>query len=268
MAEMATAAEAETAWQRLRRVNPQTRWTPIVYVNSTAEVKAFCGRNGGSACTSGNCARVLKHYLDLGHKIFFLPDEHLATNTAHDLGLLEPTGLSCGGVSGERGGLVAKHSRAIPDGGLTDEQIANARIVVWDGYCHVHTNFTLEHVRAARDLHPEAKIIIHPEAPCDVVHACDAHGSTAEIIRFVANAPANSTIIIGTEHQLVSRLAEEYNGEHRIFALFPSSCPNMARTTKEAVQEIVQNWPVANRVSVPADIAADARLCLERMLAL
>lgn len=252
MAEMADARSAERAWGRLLRVDKA--WTPVVYVNSTAEVKAFCGRNGGSACTSSNCARVLGHYLDQGRRIFFLPDEHLATNTAHDLGLPDDD--------------VGLYDPTLSDGGLDDAALAKLRIVVWKGYCHVHTTFSLQQVRAVRENMPEARIIVHPESPKAVVRAADAHGSTAQIIRYVEQAPAGSTIVIGTERQLVMRLADEQKGRVRVLALLSSSCPNMARTTEAAVLDVLKAWPASTRVSVPADTVADARLCLERMLAL
>lgn len=252
MAEMADSTSAERAWDRLLRVDD--RWSPVVYVNSTAEVKAFCGRRGGSACTSSNCGRVLKHYLDQGRRIFFLPDEHLATNTAHDLGIDDAQ--------------VVRYDRTQPDGGVTDAALAAARVVVWKGFCHVHTNFTLQHIRAVRESLPDAKIIVHPESPKEVVRASDAHGSTAQIIRYVEDAPAGATIVVGTERQLVMRLADEQKGRVRVLALLSSSCPNMARTTEAAVLHVLRDWPASTRVSVPEDVAVGARVCLERMLAL
>ncbi len=252
MAEMADVRSAERAWDRLRRLHG--KWAPVVYVNSTAEVKAFCGRRGGSACTSSNCARVMSHFLDQGQRIFFLPDEHLAANTAHDLGIADED--------------VVRYDPAMEDGGLSDEVASKARVVVWKGYCHVHTNFTTQQVRAVRESLPEAKIIVHPESPKAVVRAADAHGSTAQIIRYVEHCADGSTVVVGTERQLVMRLAEEQKGRVRVLALLSSSCPNMARTTESAVLEVLRDWPVSTRVSVPEDVAMDARVCLERMLAL
>ncbi len=252
MADMADGRAAGQAWERLQRVD--ARWAPVVYVNSTAEVKAFCGRHGGSACTSSNCAQVLRHYLERGLRVFFLPDEHLAANTAHDLGLPDEA--------------VLRYDPALPDGGLTDEALASATLVVWKGFCHVHTQFSLQQVRSVRESLPEARIIVHPEAPKAVVRAADGHGSTSWIIRAVEDAPAGSTIVIGTERQLVMRLAAEHRSRVRVLALLSSSCPNMARTTEAAVLEGLRDWPAATRVRVPEEIAQDARACLERMLAL
>lgn len=252
MAEMATAEQLEAAWQRLQSTGG--RWAPVVYVNSTAEVKAFCGRKGGSACTSGNARAVLTHFLEQGQRVLFAPDEHLADNTLHDMGLPD--------------NAFAVYDPALPNGGLCDADLASVRLVAWKGFCHVHTAFTPAQVARVRASLPEARIIVHPESPREVVRAVDAHGSTAEIIRYVAAAPDGATIVIGTEHHLVARLAAEQAGRVKIFALCPSSCPNMAKTHVAALYELLQNWPDSRRVRVPAAIAGDARLALERMLAL
>lgn len=252
MADMADAASAERGLERLRRV--ADNWTPVVYVNSSAEVKAFCGRNGGSACTSSNSERVLKHYCQNNRRIFFLPDEHLGKNTANDLGIADAE--------------VCIYDPAMPDGGCSDEQLDRARVVVWKGYCHVHTNFTLQQIQKVRRDIPDARIIVHPESPQEVVRASDAHGSTAYIIRYVEEAPRGSTIVIGTELQLVRFLKEKYKGRLNIKALLSSSCPNMFRTDEAAVYNTLSRWPPAGRVSVPEHIADDARICLERMLQL
>ena len=252
MADMADDVQAETGWDRLQRVSDD--WVPVVYVNSSAEVKAFCGRHGGSACTSSNAARVISHYLEQGLRIFFLPDEHLATNTATDLGLPDEA-------------VQVLDPRA-EDGGLDDAALSSARIVAWKGYCHVHTNFTLEQVQRVREAMPEARIIVHPEAPKAVIRAVDAHGSTSQIIEYVNAAPAGSTIVVGTEYKLVARLADECQARVRVLALTPSTCPNMAKTTEQNLCDLLEQWPPHHRIRVPADVSADARLCLERMLAL
>lgn len=253
MADMATLPQATAAWAHLTSAVPAAHWVPVTYVNSSAEIKAFCGQRGGSACTSGNCADILRRSLSRDSaKVFFLPDEHLATNTAHDLGIPDE-------------GIV-RYDPALPDGGVTDAQLAAARLVVWKGFCHVHTLFRPEHVAAVRTAHPGAKIVIHPEAPKEVVRLCDAHGSTSQIIDYVNRSPEGATIVIGTEHQLVQRLAEEQRGRRTLLALCSSTCPNMARTTEAAVLDILRRWPEENRIRVPDAIAHDARLCLQRML--
>ncbi len=250
MADMADEMEIEAAWQRLLRVGGD--WVPIVYVNSSVEVKALCGRLGGSACTSGNAARVLRPELEAGRRILFVPDEHLAVNTLHDLGYPDDA--------------AAVYDPRLPDGGLSDGDLEGARLVAWKGYCHVHTAFTEDHVRRVRAAHPEARVIVHPESPREVVRAADASGSTSEIIRFVEKAPDGAVIVIGTELHLVRRLAETHARRLRVYALTPSSCPNMAKTRPEALCRLMETWPATQRIRVRDDIARDARLCLERML--
>lgn len=252
MAEMADLTEAEQAWRDVTAAGGE--WAPVVYVNSTARIKAFCGGHGGSTCTSSNAAKVFAWALKSGRRILFLPDEHLGLNTADDLALASET--------------VMVYDPRKPNGGLTAEQLRAARLVVWKGYCHVHTNFTMAHVEQARLKWPDAKIIVHPETPRRVVQCVDAHGSTAQIIAYVRKAPAGSTIVVGTETNLVRRLATEEQGRVTVIPLAHSICPNMARTTPAKLAALLRDWPAANMVQVPPGIAGEARLALDRMLEL
>jgi quinolinate synthase len=252
MARMADVGEADAAWERLSSVGEE--WVPVVYVNSTAEIKAFCGRHGGSACTSSNAANVFEWAFEQGKKILFLPDEHLGVNTAHDLGLPDESVLCYD--PGEEGG------------GLSDEQVANSRVVVWKGFCIVHVSFTVDHVESVREQIPDAKIIVHPEAPKEVVRIVDAHGSTSQIINYVDAAPEGSTIVVGTELNLVDRLGERYRGVKTVKALSPSVCANMSKTNERNLLQVLQNWPQDHEIHVPEDVAIDARRCLETMLGL
>lgn len=252
MADMADAPAMEAALASLRRHDP--RWRPVVYVNSNVAVKACCGRHDGSACTSGNAARVLEWALRDGGRVLFLPDEHLGRNTARDLGLPDED--------------VALYDPALPDGGLTPAQARAARVAVWKGFCIVHVAFTLEHIRALRASLPGVRVIVHPETPREVVAAADAHGSTAEIIRYVEAAPAGAVIAIGTEFNLVQRLAEQYAGRLTIKALRPSVCANMAKTNEENLLELLETWPESARVAVAPAPADAARRALARMLSL
>jgi len=252
MARMSTAAQMESALARLARVEDD--WIPIVYVNSTAEVKAVCGRHGGSACTSSNAAHVLQWVFDQGKRPLFLPDEHLGANTARDLGIPDE--------------LVAVYDPHPTDGGLADADVEQARIVVWKGFCLVHTAFSLEHLNHVREKIPKARIIVHPEVPKEVVRAADAHGSTAQIIRYVELAPAGATIVIGTEQNLVERLAEQHQNRLTVLALAPSICANMARTNEGNLLALLRGWDAARRIAVPSSVAEEARGCLERMLSL
>ena len=252
MADMADDYQVEKAWAFLTQQGDA--WLPVVYVNSTAKLKAFCGRAGGSACTSSNAPKVFKWALDLGKKIFFLPDIHLGVNSAHDLGIPD--------------GQTAIYEYQKPNGGLTVEALKDVRVLVWGGFCPIHVNFTVADVDAARANWPDAKIIVHPEAPKEIVRRVDAHGSTAQIIKYVQSAPDGSTIVIGTESQLVKRLAEEHKGRLAIKMLKGSFCPNMAKTNEQNLLKTLKDWPDRNQVRVPANLAPDARLCLERMLKL
>ncbi|MFO7535877.1 MAG: quinolinate synthase NadA [Kiritimatiellia bacterium] len=252
MADMATPSQADTCAARLDSV--WKCWKPVVYVNSSAAIKAFCGRRGGSACTSSNAGRVLQWALQEDQKVLFLPDENLAVNTAQDLGLPD--------------GQVRVYDPLLPLGGLSDDDLQKTRLVAWKGYCHVHHAFTTEHVHHVRARHPEARIIVHPEARREVVRLCDFHGSTTQLMEYVRRAPDGSEIVIGTENHFVQRLAEEEAGRVTIHPLYPSTCPDMSRVTPETLLGVLESWPSANTIRVPPEIAAEARLCLDRMLAL
>lgn len=252
MADMATAEHMESAIQYLNQV--VTNWRPIVYVNSSAEVKACCGKHGGSTCTSSNAERIFKWAIDQGDRILFLPDEHLGVNSAHDLGISDDE--------------IALYDPEKENGGLSEEEVKAAKVIVWKGFCIVHQAFTVAHVEKVRELLPEAKIIVHPESPKEVVRVCDAHGSTAQIIDYVKNSPDGSTIIIGTELNLIQRLADQEKGRVIVKALVPSICANMAKTNEANLLHTLQAWPEHQVVKVATDIAADARASLETMLSL
>lgn len=252
MAEMADDRQVEGAWALLRKNSDN--WMPVVYVNSTARVKAFCGRAGGSACTSSNAPKVFQWALAQNKKIFFLPDEHLGANTATDLGIPDSE--------------VAVYQYRQPNGGLTPEIIERSNVIVWGGFCPIHVVFTTDQIREIRAQSPGALIIVHPETPKEVVRLCDAHGSTAQIIKYVDAAPAGATIFVGTESHLVRRLAEKHKDQRTVKVLHTSICPNMAKTNEQNLLTVLRNWPDRRIVRVPPALAADARLCVERMLAL
>jgi quinolinate synthase len=250
MADMADAAAMEIAWQDLSAHGDD--WLPVVYVNSTASIKALCGRYGGSCCTSSNAAKVFRWAMEQGKRVFFLPDEHLGANTAHDLGVPDSA--------------VSVYDPRLPQGGLSEEEMASAKVVVWKGFCLVHKAFSVEQVSQVREKLPTAKIIVHPESPKAVVRLADAHGSTAEIIDYVNAAAEGETIVIGTELNLVQRLAERHRGRLTIKALKPSVCANMAKTNEHNLLELLTDWPASTAIHVDAAVAAEARLSLERML--
>lgn len=252
MASMARADEVRTAWTALSASGGD--WLPVVYINSTAEIKALCGRLGGCTCTSSNARRVLDWVFRQGRRPFFLPDEHLGANTAADMGIPD--------------GEILVYDPKRPSGGLSPDAVRAARVIVWKGYCHVHTSFAADDVRSARTRWPDAKIIVHPETPREALRLCDAHGSTSQIIAYVEAAPAGATIVVGTEARMVERLAAAQQGRVTVRHLSHSVCPNMAKTTEPKLLTLLRDWPVRNRVCVASEVAADARLALDRMLAL
>jgi quinolinate synthase len=252
MADMADAPDMAAAMEVLSKHSDD--WLPVVYVNSTAAIKAICGKYGGSCCTSSNAVKVFQWAFDQNRRILFLPDEHLGTNTAHDLGIPASE--------------IAVYDPRKPQGGLSAEEIAAARVLVWKGYCLVHKAFSVDQVAQVREKLPHAKLIVHPESPREVVALCDAHGSTAQIIDYVNAAADGETIVIGTELNLVQRMAEQHRDRLTIKALKPSLCANMAKTNASNLLELLQTWPASTEIHVAPEIAGDARLSLERMLAL
>jgi quinolinate synthase len=250
MARMATAAEAQSAWDALSAVWGDTI-VPITYQNSTADVKAFVGRNGGAVCTSSNARQLFEWAFGRGERILFLPDEHLGTNTALDMG-----------IPAEQVGVWNPARPAEPD------SLADARVVVWQGFCNVHTRFTADDVRAARERYPGCIVVVHPECPREVGVAADRYGSTTGIIRAVERAPAGATVVVGTEYHLVQRLGVEHP-DKQVVPLAVSVCSTMAMTRLphilHALESIMAGEPI-NVVSVDAETAHWARQALERML--
>ncbi len=253
MADMATAPALESAWAALAAAAPEARWVPVVYVNSSAEVKAFCGRHGGAACTSGNGHRVLRHFLEEGAKILFAPDQHLCTNILRELGYPQDA--------------VAVWRRDLPDGGLSPEIIRRVRAVAWDGCCPIHAGYTVGDVASARAEAPGATLLIHPEAPSPVAAQADRTGSTKAIIEAIARAEPGDRFIVGTEQHLVARLAADHPGLS-IRPLRPIVCEDMGRTTPRQLLRVLREWPEECLVRLPETLIADARACVERMLAL
>ncbi len=252
MADMATGPALEAAWSHLTEVD-NGLWVPIVYVNSSAEVKAFCGRHGGSACTSGNGKHVVEHFLKKGAKILFAPDQHLCANILRELGY-PPS-------------AIALWHRDLPNGGLTPEAIRQATLIAWDGCCPIHAGYTQGDIRVARDQHPEAKVLIHPEAPSRVAALAEHVGSTKAIIDAVNQAEIGASLLIGTEDHLVRRLMKTHP-ELDIHPLRPIVCEDMGMTTLQQVLHVLQTWDERCRVSVPDGYVLEARRSVERMLAL
>lgn len=253
MADMADAHIAQQAWDAVTGLVGEQTVMPLVYMNSDAAVKALCGRHGGAVCTSSNAGDAFAWALARREKIFFFPDEHLGRNTAEKMGI----GL-------DKMVVWDPHK---PMGGNTERQIKEAVIILWKGYCLVHTRFTVAHIQEKRDAFPGALVVTHPECTREVIQASDAVGSTSFIVKFAQQAPPGSTVIIGTEINLIRRLATEHP-DKTILPLHESLCPNMAKITLEKLLQTLENPGTINLVSVPSDIKQDARTALDNMLRL
>lgn len=257
MADMATSVEVESAWQELAAVSP-AKVVPVTYVNSSARIKAFVGEHGGSVCTSSNGERVLDWALQQGDKVFFFPDEHLGRNSAKALDVADDQ--------------VVMWQRGKALGGNTSEQLERARVILWNGYCSVHLEFTAEQVREWRKKEPGIRIIVHPESRLEVVQEADLYGSTEGIIAAVEKSPAGAVWAIGTEVNLVSRL-ERLHPDKTIHLLAETSClcVTMSSITAQKLLWILDNLSegqIVNQVKVDYETAQGAKLALDRMLAI
>jgi quinolinate synthase len=256
MADMADLESVEAAWEDLAEWIETADVMPVTYINSSADLKAFCGRHGGIVCTSSNARAVLEWSFARRRRVLFFPDQHLGRNTARTLGV--PLSQMCVWNPRE------------PFGGNTPEQIRANRVLLWRGHCSVHQMFKPEHVALFRQRFPDGKILVHPECMMQVVDEADLVGSTEFIIKTIEQAPAASTWGVGTELHLVNRLAQQHP-DQRIHFLSPMVCmcatmyridlPHLAW----CLDNLVRDTPV-NRIRVPAETADWARIALQRML--
>lgn len=257
MADMADLPNVEAAWHTLGlRMDVENTITPLTYVNSTADLKAFCGDHGGSVCTSSNAEKMLTWAFSQREKVLFFPDQHLGRNSGFRLGIPVEE--------------MVLWQPSLPNGGLSAEQIHRARIILWDGFCSVHLMFQPAHITLFRQRFPEIHIIVHPECALEVCQMADYQGSTEQIQTQVRNAPSGSVWAIGTELNLVNRLKKEMP-DKTIHFLCPTICmcstmfridlPHLCWT----LENLLHGYTV-NPISVPKREAASARLALERML--
>jgi quinolinate synthase len=259
MADMAAIAQVEDAWDVLADAGITDVTIPITYMNSTAAIKAFTGRHRGAVCTSSNAKRALEWAFEQGEKVFFLPDQHLGRNTA----VLE-LGLSLDDC--------VLYDPRKPSGGLTAEQLRAAKVILWKGHCSVHGRFTAEAVADVRERVPGINVLVHPECQYDVVTAADFVGSTEYIITTLEAAPAGSAWAIGTELNLVKRLALAHPDKRVVFLeKTVCFCATMNRIDLPHLVWALENLvagTVVNRIEVDPDVAHWARVALDRMLAL
>jgi len=259
MADMASRAAIAAAWKELTAATGLADGDiiPITYVNSSASVKAFVGEHGGSVCTSSNAKEVLAWALDQGKMVFFFPDQHLGRNASWMLDIPDEQ--------------VVLWRRGEPMGGNGKNDLKNARVVLWDGYCEVHMRIFPEHISGWRASAPEAKIIVHPECRNEVVRAADLYGSTEGIIKAVAEGERSSHWVIGTEINLVRRLADEYP-DKIVQSLTPGClCPTMDAISPANLLWVLDNLArgrIVNQVQVDPETATQAKKSLNQMLAI
>ncbi|MFB6163458.1 MAG: quinolinate synthase NadA [Halococcoides sp.] len=254
MAGMAEALQVDAAWADLTAVAADDSIVPVCYMNSYADLKAFCGEHGGLVCTSSNATDAFEWALDRGETVLFLPDKHLGVNTARDLGLADSTVV---------------YDPWDPEG-LDPEAALENDVIVWDGYCQVHERFRTDHIDDLRADRPDADVVVHPECRPAVVEAADAVGSTAQIREIVENADADETWAVGTEIHMVNHLDRWVDAE--VIALCGDACSdcNAMRQIDPAallwVLEEIADGSTPNVVSVDPDTADRARTALDRML--
>lgn len=259
MADMATANQVDECWKVLESLGVASSTIPVTYMNSSAAIKSFTGKNGGTICTSSNAKRAMNWALEQGEKILFLPDQHLGRNTA-----VLSLGLSLDDC--------VLWNPWKPNGGLTDAQIRDAKVILWRGHCSVHGRFTIENVVEVRERIAGVQVLVHPECQYEVVAAADVVGSTEMIIKTIEAAPAGSAWAIGTELNLVSRLAKDHPDKTIVFLdKTVCYCSTMNRIDLPHlvwIMESLLNGHLPNQIQVNEDVKEYSKLALERMLAL
>ena len=259
MADMATASQVQECWKELERIGVARTTIPVTYMNSSAAIKSFTGENGGTICTSSNAQKTMEWALTKGSKILFLPDQHLGRNTA-----VLSLGLSLDDC--------VLWNPWKPMGGLTEDQIKNATVILWRGHCSVHGRFTRDSVNEVRARIPGVNVIVHPECTHDVVTAADVVGSTEKIIQTVSQSAPGSKWAVGTELNLVSRLAANNPDKEVVFLdKAVCYCSTMNRIDLPHLvwaMESVLAGHIVNHIKVDERVARFSKLALDQMLAL
>lgn len=264
MADMADIDSVTQCWEQLEELygtetdeSGRVPIIPVTYMNSSAALKGFCGEHGGIVCTSSNASTVLEWAFERGQRVLFFPDQHLGRNTAKAMGI-DPDDMPLW-----RGRQ--------PLGGNTEQELRDAKVILWNGFCSVHKRFTVDQITQARADYPDVRVIVHPECPMPVVDAADEYGSTDYIRKAVEAATEPTTFAIGTEINMVQRLAAQHP-EHTIFCLDPVICPcsTMYRIHPGYLAWVLERLvagEVVNQISVDDSVATPAKVALERMLA-
>ncbi len=259
MADMATANQVNKCWDELSSIGVAEKVIPVTYMNSSAAIKSFTGEHGGTICTSSNAEAAMKWAFTQGEKILFLPDQHLGRNTAV---------LSLGLTLDD----CVLWNPWKPMGGLTEDEIKNAKVILWRGHCSVHGRFSIDSVNEIRNRVPGVQVLVHPECTHEVVSSADRIGSTEKIIQIVQSSPAGSKWAIGTELNLVQRISQN-NPDKEIYFLDKDICycSTMNRIDLPHLvwaMESLVSGRVVNQIRVAPEVAKYAKLALERMLAL
>jgi quinolinate synthase len=264
MADMADIDSVTQCWEQLEELYGtetdelgRVPIIPVTYMNSSAALKGFCGEHGGIVCTSSNASTVLEWAFERGQRVLFFPDQHLGRNTAKAMGI-DPDDMPLW-----RGRQ--------PLGGNTEQELLDAKVILWNGFCSVHKRFTVDQITQARADYPDVRVIVHPECPMPVVDAADEYGSTDYIRKAVEAATEPTTFAIGTEINMVQRLAAQHP-EHTIFCLDPVICPcsTMYRIHPGYLAWVLERLvagEVVNQISVDDSVSQPAKVALERMLA-
>lgn len=257
MADMADIESVERAWEELAGIlDPDEQVTPVTYINSAADLKAFCGRHGGIVCTSSNARKILDWTFARRPKVLFFPDQHLGRNTSKRMG-----------IPADR---MILWDPAQENGGNSAEAVRNAAMILWKGFCSVHQMFAPAHVDHFRATVPGVQVIVHPECREEVVDKADLVGSTEYIIRTVTAAPPGTAWAVGTELNLVNRLKTD-NPDKQVYFLCPTVCvcSTMYRIDQQHLAWALENLRdgvVVNRIRVPDEDREMAKLALDRML--
>lgn len=254
MADMADIEQTERAWNELTQLFGDTM-IPLTYVNSTAAIKAFCGRNGGATVTSSNAKKMVSWAFTQKERLVFLPDQHLGRNTAYDLG-----------ISLDKMAVWDPHTDSLE----YDGNIEDVKVILWKGHCSVHQNFTVENIGSVRKNNPDMNIIVHPECCYEVVTASDYAGSTKYIIDMIEQAPSGSKWAIGTEMNLVNRIIHQHP-DKEIISLNPFMCPCLTMNRIDLphllwVLETIERGEEVNVIQVDKQVTKEAVLALNRML--
>lgn len=255
MADMANREEIDEAWSYFQS-STNDKIVPITYINCSADLKSFVGKHSGCICTSSNAKKIITWAFEQGEKLLFFPDQHLGRNTSYELGISPDD--------------MVVYDPRLKNGGLTPEQVDNAKVILWYGYCSVHQGFTKQQVLDIKKKDPKMTTIVHPECCFDVVQASDMNGSTAYIIDVIDKAPAGSKFAVGTEINLVNRLAQKYT-DKEVISLSPYQClcTTMYRVRPrwllETFRSIKKNKPI-NVIKVSEEIKNYGNKAINKML--